>query len=76
MSEDPLNEEESKQENAAPIEPKQVDLEILRNVYGDPRRFIQIMQNFLSNALKFTNKNGDITIVTSLLEVQEIQSEE
>jgi signal transduction histidine kinase len=35
-----------------------VDLNVLENVYGDPRRFVQIMQNFLSNAVKFTSKNG------------------
>ena len=50
------------------------DISILNNVYGDPRRFIQIMQNFLSNALKFTSKNGKITIKVSLQEVQEIKS--
>ena len=52
------------------------DISILKNVYGDPRRFIQIMQNFLSNALKFTSKNGKITIKVSLQEVQEIKSKE
>ena len=34
------------------------------------------MQNFLSNALKFTNKNGKITIKVSLQEVQETKSKE
>ena len=35
-----------------------VNLNELANVYGDPRRFVQIMQNFLSNAVKFTSKKG------------------
>jgi signal transduction histidine kinase len=52
------------------------DLNILSNVYGDPRRFVQIMQNFLSNALKFTDKGGDVTIMVSILEIQDIRSEE
>ena len=52
------------------------DIPILNNVYGDPTRFIQIMQNFLSNALKFTSKKGKITIKVSLQEVQEIKSKE
>ena len=50
-------------------EPKsQDDILILKNVYGDPRRFIQIIQNFMSNALKFTDRGGDIFIRVSLLE--------
>ena len=52
------------------------DLNILNNVYGDSSRFVQIIQNFLSNALKFTDKNGKIIIKVSLQEVQEIKSEE
>jgi signal transduction histidine kinase len=53
-----------------------LDLNILSNVYGDPRRFVQIMQNFLSNALKFTEKGGDVTVKVSILEIQDINSEE
>jgi hypothetical protein len=34
------------------------------------------MQNFLSNAVKFTNQNGNVTIKVYLLEVQDILSKE
>ena len=45
---------------------------LLQNVYGDQRRYIQIIQNFLSNAVKFTNENGEIQIRLTLLEHQEV----
>jgi signal transduction histidine kinase len=51
-------------------------LEILNSIYGDPNRFIQIIQNFLSNALKFTNEGGEVTVVVSLIEMQLQESDE
>lgn len=45
------------------------DLGLLQNIYGDPRRYLQIIMNFLSNALKFTRKHGVITIKLSLVEI-------
>ena len=52
------------------------DLEILKSVYGDVSRYTQIIQNFLSNAVKFTNDNGKIEVRVTVLEIQDIQSEE
>ena len=50
------------------------DLKILTQVLGDQGRFIQIMQNFLSNAVKFTGQRGNIKVTTSLIEQQERMS--
>ena len=33
-----------------------------KNLLGDQNRYTQILQNFLSNAFKFTPDNGDITV--------------
>lgn len=45
---------------------------ILKCVYGDSERFIQIVQNFLSNAIKFTENGGAVGINVNLLEEQSI----
>ena len=50
------------------LEPEQPDLKILDNIYGDVRRFIQILYNFLSNAIKFSNHNGTVTVAVRLVE--------
>jgi signal transduction histidine kinase len=48
----------------------QKDLWQNRMIYGDQRRYLQILLNFISNALKFTNKNGTIKVRLYLLEYQ------
>ena len=53
----------------------QDDLKILKNVYGDSRRIIQIIYNFLSNAIKFSNQNGTVSVIVTLTEEQDIVSE-
>ncbi len=45
----------------------------LRSVYGDKSRFLQIMLNFLSNALKFTPESGTVEITTIVKETQDIK---
>ena len=42
------------------------DLEFINTIFGDERRFLQIILNFLSNALKFSNKNGTISIAVNI----------
>jgi hypothetical protein len=32
------------------------------NLYGDERRYLQILVNFLSNSLKFSPRNSSITV--------------
>ena len=44
------------------------DLLVLQNIYGDQRRYLQLILNFLSNALKFTPKDGSIQIRVNIIE--------
>ena len=45
-------------------------LNFIQRIHGDERRYLQILLNFLSNSLKFTNKNGVVKIGIKVLNYQ------
>ena len=53
----------------AVVDQKQ-NLDLVNALQGDQRRFVQTLLNFLSNALKFTDKDGVITVLIKVLDHQ------
>lgn len=49
---------------------READRPYFLQLYGDQHRYLQILLNFLSNAIKFTPENGTITIKTILKDKQ------
>ena len=43
-----------------------------KQVYGDENRYRQIITNFLTNAIKFTPRNGVVSILLKIIDVQPI----
>ena len=44
------------------------NFKLIKAIHGDKRRYLQIFLNFLSNAFKFTNEGGSITLRVDILE--------
>ena len=44
------------------------NLDMIQQIHGDKRRYLQILLNFLSNSLKFTNNKGRVTVALKILD--------
>ena len=42
-----------------------------KEIYGDQKRYEQILLNFISNALKFSNENSNVEIILNVKKVIE-----
>jgi len=51
----------------------ETQLKFIRNIQGDKRRYMQVLLNFISNSLKFTNENGRVSVSISLMGDQAVQ---
>ena len=48
---------------------------LFKSLMGDKNRYSQIILNFLSNAVKFTNQNGKVTIRINLMDLQKVEND-
>jgi signal transduction histidine kinase len=48
------------------------NLNLIEAIHGDENRFLQILLNFLSNSLKFTDPKGSITVKVEITNQQPI----
>lgn len=46
-----------------------------RNLFGDPRRYIQIIVNLISNAIKFSPQDGVVAVEFNVLETTRVNAE-
>lgn len=44
------------------------NMHILKHIYGDERRFLQILLNFLSNSLKFSMEGGKVKVRVNIMD--------
>ena len=52
------------------------NLELIEAIHGDQNRILQIMLNFLSNSLKFTDRGGSITVKIEILGQQSVMQKQ
>lgn len=45
-------------------------------IYGDPRRYLQVLVNFVNNAIKFTMSGGTVTILLEVVNADEKKPQE
>ncbi len=52
------------------------DEQFFQQVYGDKSRLVQVITNFLSNSIKFSNHNSKIIVELQILQKQILKSSE
>ena len=59
-----------------PLIANPVDKVYFKSVFGDERRYGQIILNFLSNAIKFTNSHGTTSVNLKIVEILDADADD
>ena len=57
-----------------PLYSDKQDSVFFQRLYGDNRRYLQVLVNFVTNAIKFTPSGGTVSILLEVISVKDLEN--